>query len=219
MFSENKLAGEEIIRRLIKELGIYLERFGGGPGIADVRAGLAKWGNGPLQTITPNDHPVCVHMDQALEAVRSNGEPTLAAAIQNIRPHLNWTVYNLYNREEIGADFADGHAFTTLIGEGGFVSAEDFDLGLFLIKPNTLYKDHHHAAPELYAPLTGPHGWRFNPHDNFEWRKAHTPIWNPPWQPHTTLTGEIPFLCIFCWTRDVNIPAKVIRVKSPFKGL
>ncbi len=36
-------------------------------------------------------------------------------------------------------------------------------MGLFVIAPHVLYRDHAHAAPELYLPLTGPHGWRFAP--------------------------------------------------------
>jgi hypothetical protein len=96
------------------------------------------------------------------------------------------------------------------VGEGAFRDADDFDLGLFVIGPDILYRDHHHAAPELYAPLTGPHGWRFLPDKTFHTKPADEPVWNEPWAPHATLTGPTPFLCIFGWTRDVNIPAKVI---------
>ena len=106
--------------------------------------------------------------------------------------------------------FADNHAFASIIGEGCALEAMDFDLGLFLIAPNLFYRDHHHAAPELYAPLTGPHGWRFKPGDPLVWKEAHEPIWNRAWQPHATMTGDTPFLAIFCWTNDVALPAKVI---------
>jgi hypothetical protein len=70
--------------------------------------------------------------------------------------------YDRYPRAEIGARFLQGMPLPRSWGRAPF-AARDFDLGLFLIAPHVLYRDHHHAAPELYAPLTGPHGWRFGP--------------------------------------------------------
>ena len=97
-----------------------------------------------------------------------------------------------------------------IIGADGPIPALDFDLGLFLIAPHILYRDHHHAAPELYAPLTGPHGWRFGPDRRLTLKPAHHPVWNPPYRPHLTKVGPTPFLAIFAWTRDVKQTAKVI---------
>jgi len=126
------------------------------------------------------------------------------------RPFLHWVSYDAYPREDIGAGFADNHAFASIIGEGCPFEAVDFDLGLFIIAPRLFYRDHHHAAPELYAPLTGPHGWRFKPGDPLVWKDADVPVWNNPWEPHATMTGDTPFLAIFCWTKDTSQPAKII---------
>ncbi len=100
------------------------------------------------------------------------GKPSLAKAIAEARPFLHWVSYDAYPREDIGAGFADNHAFASIIGEGCPIEAVDFDLGLFIIAPHLFYRDHHHAAPELYAPLTGPHGWRFKPGDPLVWKEA-----------------------------------------------
>ncbi len=97
-----------------------------------------------------------------------------------------------------------------MVGENAPVAARDFDLGLFLIAPGTLYRDHRHPAPELYAPLTGPHFWRFRPDAPLLPKPAHRPVWNDPLQPHATKVGAVPFLCLFVWTRDVNLPAEVL---------
>ena len=88
--------------------------------------------------------------------------------------------------------------------------ADDYELGLFLIAPHTLYRDHHHPAPELYAPLTGPHRWRFGAGASWIEKRAHETVWNEPWQVHATAVGPIPFFCVFGWARDVNLPAKVV---------
>lgn len=194
------------ISALIAEIDRYLQRFDSG-NIARVREGIAKWRSGARNPVVPQLLSACAHLDAALQRI---DVAPLATAIRNAMPLLRWVTYSAYPRDEIGATFADGHAFASIIGEGAPVTAVDFDLGLFVIAPRTLYRDHRHAAPELYAPLTGPHGWRFKPGDPFVLKAAHVPVWNEPFAPHATLVGDVPFLCIFCWTSDVNETAEVI---------
>jgi hypothetical protein len=197
---------EDIIRNLVTEIETYLSTLKG-PGIATVLEGMKKWARGPAGPVQGRTLPVCNYLDTALQAM---GKTPLAKAITDAQSFLSWISYDAYPREEIGARFADNHAFASIIGEGCALEAVDFDLGLFLIAPNLFYRDHCHAAPELYAPLTGPHGWRFNPGDPLVWKDANEPVWNGAWQPHATMTGDTPFLAIFCWTKDVALPARVI---------
>jgi hypothetical protein len=197
---------ETVIRNLGAEIETYLLQLND-PHISTVIEGINKWARGPVAPVQSRTLPVCHHLDTALQAM---GKTPLAKAIDEARPFLSWISYGSYPRDEIGARFADNHAFASIIGEGCALEAVDFDLGLFLIAPNLFYRDHHHAAPELYAPLTGPHGWRFKPGDPLVWKEAHEPVWNRAWQPHATMTGDTPFLAIFCWTKDVALPAKVI---------
>ena len=197
---------ETAIRNLVAEIETYLLQLND-PHITTVLEGMKKWARGPIAPVQGRTLPVCDHLDTALQAM---DKTHLAKAIDDARPFLSWVSYDAYPRDEIGAHFADNHAFASIIGEGCALEAVDFDLGLFLIAPNLFYRDRHHAAPELYAPLTGPHGWRFKPGDPLVWKEAHEPVWNRAWQPHATMTGDTPFLGIFCWTKDVALPAKVI---------
>ena len=199
-------ARKTAILKLVAEIDNYLAMLDS-EGIESVRSGIAKWGKGKLRDVPPRNSPVCAQLGAALDAM---GDTQLSKAIAAARGCLSWTAYVIYPVEQIRADFAAGHAFASLIGENTFLEASDFDLGLFTIKPRVFYRDHHHAAPELYAPLTGPHGWRFKPGDPLVWKPAHEPVWNEPWKPHATMVGDQPFLCIFCWTREVNEPARVI---------
>lgn len=199
----------EAIRNLLSAIDAYLGRFDL-QGVRDVRAGMARFGHGDIRDVAPSRAPAVDHLDHALAATAEHGEPELAKAIANANAFLPWIAYDLYPRDEIGEAFADGHAFASILGEGALIEAEDFDLGIFLIAPHVFYRDHHHAAPELYAPLTGPHGWRFGPGRPIAWKQAHQPVWNEPWASHATLVGDIPFLCIFGWTRDVGEPARVM---------
>ena len=199
---------DQAIRNVVAEIDACLSRLSG-PGVRDVRAGINRWCQGAIKATVSHSNPIFADLDMALEAMRDT-DSALAKAIADVSPHLNWVTCDFYPREEIGADFADGHAFASVIGEGCPLEATDFDLGLFVVKSNILYRDHHHAAPELYVPLTGPHGWRFKPGDPLIWKQAGEPVWNEPWQPHATMVGTVPFLAFYAWTRDISNPATVI---------
>lgn len=181
-----------------------------GPGIAETRTLLA-----PALLQKPDPRPgranpvVETHMAAALEAAKTI-DPTLAAAIAAATGDLTWITYDAYPPDQIGPHFARSHAFCSLIGAAAPWTASDFDLGLFLVAPGILYRDHAHPAPELYLPLTGPHRWRFTPDGVFRTLPALQPVWNPALKPHATLTGALPFLSLFAWTRDVDQPAHVL---------
>jgi hypothetical protein len=117
--------------------------------------------------------------------------------------------YDGYPPDAIGPSFPKAHAFAGLVGEHRMIAAEDFAFGLFLIAPRVLYRDHRHAAPELYAPLTGPTRWRFDC-GAWESREAGEPVWNEPHRVHATVVERVPFLCFYAWTRDVAQPAEVV---------
>lgn len=197
------------ISHLLARIDDYLALLSG-PGIADVRHGIASALDTKIIPRIPMQNPVIGHhLDAALDAA-SGQIPELVAAIQSASPYLKWITYDGYDPKEIGADFAQGHAYSCIIGQDAPIAAQGFDLGLFLIAPHVLYRDHYHPAPELYAPLTGPHGWRFGPNAPFTIKPAHQLIWNEPYAPHLTKVGPVPFLCIFGWTQDVDGLAKVI---------
>jgi hypothetical protein len=197
------------VRHLLDEIDRYLTGLAG-PGIAETRTGIAGYRSYPLRPEPPAGNATeRTHLPAALAAL-SGDQPILASAIAAAKPHLHWRIYDSYPPEEIGAGFLVGHTYASLIGEGA-IPADDFDLGLFLIAPGLLYRDHAHPAPELYAPLTGPHGWRFAPEGPIMIKPAHEPVWNNPDQPHLTKVGPVPFLAIYCWTRDVNEPARIIH--------
>ncbi len=149
-------AGEAAIRTLISAADAYLATLDG-PGVTDVRSGIAKWHDGPVTAArpasSPASHPVvATHLPAALAALQGT-HPALAAAISGAAPHLTWIAYDGYDPAAIGQAFAQGHAYASIIGEDrSAIPALDFDLGIFLIAPHVLYRDRCHAAPELYAP-------------------------------------------------------------------
>jgi len=179
------------------------------PGAAEVRAGLARRQRS-VRAQTGAPHPVADRwLGPALASMDTHLQP-LTRAIAAARPHLRWVSYDGYPRALIGEDFAAGHANALIIGEDGPFRADDFNMGLLLIAPDTLHRDHNHAAPELYAPLTGPHGWRFGLGRALMLKPAHQPVWNPPFQPHMTKVGPLPFLALYVWTQNLDQPVQVL---------
>ncbi len=194
---------------LFAEADRYLSHLSG-PGVTEVRLGLARAVAAPVSSSFVPNAVVEACLGAALGSLDGT-HPALATAIAAAASHLNWITYDDYPPEEIGAVFANSHAFASLVGECAPYHAGDFDFGLFLMAPNLLYRDHAHPAPELYMPLTGPHGWRFAPGAPLTILNAHDPIWNGPNQPHLTKVGPLPFLCLYGWTQDAQIPARVVH--------
>ena len=200
---------ETLVRALVDAGDIYCSSLKG-PGIAEVRQGIARFRTGACILAPQHANAVVAqHMPVALQEL-AKSEPSLAGLIAAATPYLDWITYDLYDIEKIGKGFAGSHAYCSIIGDNGCIRSEDFDFGLFLIAPHVLYRDHHHAAPELYAPLTGPHGWRFRPGSPLIIKHAHDPVWNEPFHPHLTKVGPKPLLCFYCWTRDNDKPAEIL---------
>ena len=202
-------SAETIMRSLLDEADGYLGTFSG-PGIAEVRNGVARWRDAAFIPVkTPPNTVVDALLGPSVDACAQE-RASLAALIAAAAPHLHWITYDLYDRKQIGDAFPVSHAFCSILGENGPLRTTDFDFGLFLIAPQVLYRDHCHPAPELYAPLTGPHGWRFKPDAPLVMKSAHEPVWNEPNRPHLTKVGAVPFLALYCWTRDNDKPARVL---------
>ncbi|HQU68773.1 MAG TPA: dimethylsulfonioproprionate lyase family protein [Albidovulum sp.] len=200
--------GTAALRHLLDEADSYLAGLPG-EGPAEVRLGLAR-GGPATNPPSPTAHPLVEeHLGDAL-ALLERTHPALALAIAAATPHLTWTTYDEYAPDLIGDSFPRSHAFASLVGGEAPFHAADFDFGLFLIAPHLLYRDRRHKAPELYAPLTGPHGWRFAPGAPLVIKAAHEPVWNDANQPHLTKVGPNPLLCFFGWTADVNEPAEIV---------
>ena len=114
-----------------------------------------------------------------------------------------------------GADLGEGYKkcnlHSLLIGRDACGHHDpDFSLGIFLLGPRTLYRDHNHDAPELYLNLSEKSGWRFGTCD---WQDypAGSLIWNAAGDPHATRVYDQPFISVFVWLENVHSPCNVIN--------
>lgn len=134
----------------------------------------------------------------------------VAAALAAIADDLRWLQSKAYSDQVLGTGFMDNYGWCELVGSEGFFAGDDFRLGLLMLGPGRHYRDHYHPAPELYWPLTGPSEWKMGA-GGFETRAAGGTIWHIPWKVHATATLDKPLLAVWCWTRDVATPAKLVE--------
>jgi hypothetical protein len=152
----------------------------------------------------PQKLAACRHLPE-LTATSMLPAPSVAAALAACDDDLRWVQNEGYGNDAILEDYAH----CELIGPEGFFPGDDFLLGLIIVGPERIYRDHFHKAPELYWLLTGPTDWSHasGPYRAFE---AGDTIWHPPHYIHATRTLHAPLLAVWAWTRDVDGPARFV---------
>ena len=176
---------------------------------------------GQLQDVAPVPPAHEALLDQAVSCIPKAQFPKLKPALVAARDHLHWRVDDggfYAPGADVGEGYRTGNMHTLLIGpKNAPIRARDMLLGIFLLAPATLYRDHAHAAPELYLPLTGPSGWRFD-RGAWEDHPAGALICNAPDRKHATRVYDVPFLAVFAWTRDIHAPCRVVPA-SDWSGI
>ncbi len=208
------MQGKSEIRALYQAmLDVLAADRSGLDGVQRAREAMAervKPGEDGMHALAPRRVDACRYLPEALGLARRQGFGPIADAIARADPFLQWVTYDRYPVEGIGERFASGHAFAGVAGTGeGRIPGDDVSAGIFVIAPRTLYRDHRHPAPELYYPLNGPSGWRF---DQGPWseRQAGEPVWNEPEAVHATRIHAAPLLMFYVWTKDVMLPASIV---------
>jgi len=152
-------------------------------------------------------------LDSAIANISDKQFTKLKRALHTAKEQLRWRVDDggFYSGDaDVGDGYKTGNMHALLVGpEGCPFVADDFLLGFFLLTPQTLYRDHKHLAPEIYMPLTGPHGWRFGLggwHDH----EAGRVIYNAPNDVHATRVYGTPFLALFVWPKNIDTECCVV---------
>ena len=204
------------IRALITAITAHLERRrAGSEGAEAVLARLAETDLSP-QAFTnqpPRSSRHDATLTQAIEGVTAPELADMKAALIAARDDLVWAEDEIkyYAADaDLGEGYRRCNLHTLLIGPGacGFEHA-DFTLGLFMLGPRTLYRDHAHPAPETYINLSPTTGWRFGG-GPWEDRPAGSILYNPPHAVHATRVYDQPFLSVFSWIRDIDQPCQLI---------
>jgi quercetin dioxygenase-like cupin family protein len=174
-------------------------------GVMDVLTGIASQdlSEENFSTPPPKRLPACSLLPQSV-AAGLVVSPRVCGAIAALEDRMHWFHTEHYSDQAMGQPgYMDNYAAMEIIGDRGYFAGDDFRLGLMILGPGLTYPDHHHAAPELYWLLTGPIEYRRAP-GGFQMAGTADTIWNEPNEIHAMKTGEVPMLCVWAWTKDVD---------------
>ena len=138
----------------------------------------------------------------------------IATCLKAAKDDLVWREDNsqfYLSNADLGEGYKKCNLHTLLIGPDACGHHHpDFSLGIFMLGPRTLYRDHNHDAPELYLNLSEKSGWRFGTH---EWKDlpAGSFIWNAAGKTHATRVYDQPFISVFVWLENVDSHCNVIH--------
>jgi hypothetical protein len=151
----------------------------------------------------------CRYLPESIAAVLPL-DSSFAAAIAEVEDELAWQQNANYSDAAMSCPgYMDNYAYAELIGPAGLWPGNDFRMGFLVLGPHLHYRDHSHAAPELYWLLTGPSEWRSGS-AGFASRDQGDMIWHPAHMVHATRTGAVPLLALYIWTSDVEQPARLV---------
>ena len=134
-----------------------------------------------------------------LEAVSQGRPPEAAAELDRLRAEaggLAWA--QTYSAAEVGAAFLERYGWTELVGLRGPVASDALAAGFLLLGPGTEYPAHHHAAEEIYVPLSGVAFWRRG-EEGWRIRSPGEPIHHPSGQSHAMRTAEAALVALYLW--------------------
>lgn len=158
-----------------------------------------------------------ITLDKAINEIEHPSLEDIALKLKEAKEHLAWHEDNNYYYEN-GADLGEGYCkcnlHTVLIGPDACGYYHDnFILGLFMLGPWTLYRDHQHTAPELYLNLSKRTGWRFNSQDWHD-HSAGSFVWNEANALHAMRVYDKPFMSVFIWLENIEYPCIVVPVND-----
>ena len=166
-----------------------------------------------MRDVTPQGTRHDAVLNEAIAGITAPTLNEIATSLRQAKEHLVWRE-DEGKYYQSGADLGDGYRrcnlHSLLIGPGGCgYEQPDFNFGIFMLGPRTLYRDHRHAAPELYLNLSQRSGWRLHGKD---WQDypAGSLIWNAPGEVHATRVYEQPFISVFAWLKNIEQPCEVV---------
>jgi len=205
------------IQALIQSIIRYLEAHRSdnlGVGLTLDKLAAMNLPDQPLVDVPPQRTRHEAVLQDAIACVTAPELQEIATCLSSAKDDLVWREDNAQYYPP-GADLGEGYKrcnfHTLLIGPDGCgYQQADFNLGFFMLDRHTLYRDHNHAAPELYLNLSPKSSWRFNL-PQWEGYPAGSLIWNPAYAPHATRVDEHPFISVFAWLEKVHSPCNVIQ--------
>jgi hypothetical protein len=147
------------------------------------------------RTLTANPLPCLRHLDRIASMPAGQGSKIIRLLADN-RDRFHWG--QTYTKEDFGREFIENYGWMELVGTRGHFVSEEIAAGFLVLGPHLHYPDHHHAAEEIYIPLTGDTAWRKGDGPYAE-HAAGSVIHHPSNVNHAMKTGPEPLLAFYLW--------------------
>jgi len=108
------------------------------------------------------------------------------------------------------AALVQNFAYTTIIGPGCILDAENVSIGLSLQGPDLHYPMHAHRSDELYWIIGGDGDWKIGIEPWFAVRPGDTCV-HPSGMRHAMQTNAMPLLTVWAWWSHIDANIVMIR--------
>jgi hypothetical protein len=211
---------QQTIYNLIQSIIIYLQsHHTESAGVSSVlkKLGQMDLTEGNILGVSPQGTRHSEILNTSIDGITLPSLSNIASALKIAKKHLVWREDDGKYYQQ-GADLGEGYRncnlHSLLIGPGACgYEHPDFNLGIFMLGPRTLYRDHCHQAPELYLNLADRSGWRLQGGDWIDY-PAGSIIWNEPGELHATRVYKQPFISVFVWLEKVHAPCQVVPMSD-----
>jgi mannose-6-phosphate isomerase-like protein (cupin superfamily) len=149
----------------------------------------------PHRHLVPAGLPCLQHLPRCAQLAPAAASD-LAEGLARLAPMLRWG--QTYTPADFGQRFIDNYGWMELFGLRGHFANDRIAAGFLVLGPDVHYPDHHHAAEEIYIPLTGGAWWKMG-EGAFRIRPAGEVIHHPPNVSHAMKTGAAPLLALYLW--------------------
>lgn len=176
-------------RALLAEFRDYLASLDA-PDVARFLAGF-DW-NLPSRHLAPASIPAVRHL-----ASISNGRGDgLLAMLSQHAQDLHWG--RTYTAADFDDHFLQNYGWMELFGSRGHFVSGEMAGGFLILGPDVDYPDHHHAAEEVYVPLTDGSLWSKG-RGPFAARSVGGVIHHPSGIDHAMKTTDQPLVALYLW--------------------
>ena len=161
----------------------------------------------PLPIVAPTRLTVLRWFEGAVELAPPGPFAALAHALRHTCPALAWR--QTYLRGEVDDRFLGRYGWCEIVGPAGQIHGRARAAGVLLLGPETEYPAHHHAAEELYVPLSGAAEWQQGG-GPFAVRQPGDCIVHEANELHAMRTGEAALLALYVWNGPgLGEPARI----------
>ncbi len=137
---------------------------------------------------------VCRHLPRALDLGEAGSAAPVAKAFRHLEPTLQWRQNPRYSAENMGSEFMDNYAFTTL----GLTGGTALSFGILLLGPGITYPLTSYPSEGVFLVIGGSPEWKCG---DKPWAsvEAGSIVWRPPHGAEGKRPGKEPMLALYAW--------------------